>query len=142
MSNIGKPLKPSAVIHAENGEKHIVGVFALKVMISKDDDHWFAQGLEIDYISQGKDLEDVKKNFENGLMATIHENLKIYGTIEHILKIAPQEEWTKYFINNENYDFSQISMHEIPKNTEENKKIPFDAIAFISPSKTPSHASL
>ncbi len=73
---------------------NIVGIGNLRVVIIEDEGTWFAQGLEIDYAVQAKSLATVKKAFEDGLAATIHENLRIHGTIEALLKPAPPEVWT------------------------------------------------
>ena len=54
---------------------------------------WFAQGLEIDYAAQGSSFEDVRKNFENGLMLTIGSYLKTYGDLQRLLVVAPDEVW-------------------------------------------------
>lgn len=77
---------------------HVVGIGALKVVIVKDGPStWFAQGLDIDYSAGGTSVESVKKNFENGLIATIDVHLKAYNNIAKILKPAPQEIWQEMF---------------------------------------------
>ena len=76
----------------------MVGIGNLRVMVFNDDGSWFAQGLEIDYFSQGDSLEDVKARFEGGLCATFSEHLKTHGTIEGVLKVAPQEVWQELFL--------------------------------------------
>lgn len=98
MSKRVKKPESTEVLHAHVGDDHLVGVKALRVLLLKDGSGWFAQGLEIDYASSGGDLEEVKKNFETGLSLTIKEHLIMYGTIEKLLKIAPQEAW-KEFLN-------------------------------------------
>ncbi len=62
-------------------------------MIVPDGDVWFAQGLELDYAVQGKSPKDARKQFTEGLKATIKEHLRVFGTIEKLLKIAPQQVW-------------------------------------------------
>src|SRR5947208_951861 len=76
-----------------SGTVHLVGIGNLRVVIVKDEKHFFAQGLEIDYAEQGNSVEDVKKNFEDGLRATIDQHLKINGTIKKLLRVAPPEVW-------------------------------------------------
>ena len=75
--------------HETQGKHHVVGIGNLRVFILPDGPFWFAQGLEIDYGAQGDSIEDAKKNFEDGLEATIDLHLKIYGNIESILEPAP-----------------------------------------------------
>jgi hypothetical protein len=62
-----------------NADVHAVLVGALRVVIIKDEDHWFAQRLEIDYATSGHDMDDVKDRFQQGLTATVHEHLRMYG---------------------------------------------------------------
>lgn len=78
---------------ATDGVHHLVGIGNLRVVIVPDGALWFAQGLEIDYAAQGKSVKDVKRQFSDGLGATIREHLRIYGNIENLLKVSPTEVW-------------------------------------------------
>lgn len=69
----------------------VVDLKNIRVAIYPSGNHWIAQGFEIDYVAQGKDVEDVKKAFENGLEATINQHVKVYGHIKHLLHFAPAE---------------------------------------------------
>ena len=80
----------------EHGE-HIVGIGDLRVVVAQEGNHWYAQGLEIDYVAQGPSIEDARENFETGLAATLHENLRILGTIQPMLVPAPVEVWKERF---------------------------------------------
>ena len=88
-----KPVVETAALEVNKGDHTVVGIFNLHVTIIQDGKFWFAQGLEIDYATQGSSLDDVKKQFEDGLQATIQEHLKIHGTIENILQVAPPKIW-------------------------------------------------
>jgi len=103
-------------ITASHGETHVVGIGNLRVAIETDGISWTAQGLEIDYIAQGSDLEDAKKQFEDGLACTIHQHLRIYGNIDKLLSPAPREVW-KEVLNPKaiRTRYSQISVHEAIK---------------------------
>jgi hypothetical protein len=68
----------------------------LRVLVTKDEETWFAQGIQIDHAAQGKDIQEVKMNFELSLWLTIHENLKQYGTAEKILHSAPDSIYDEY----------------------------------------------
>jgi hypothetical protein len=116
----------------------VVEIGNLRVIIVKDDDAWFAQGLEIDYAVQGSSVENVKRKFERGLCATIHENLKAFGNIERILRVAPQEVWNELFYNPSRKlkEYSSVSLHDMSKSLKlEGRtpqiKLPFDAIRFV-----------
>lgn len=124
-------------IHAQDGDDHVVTVSHLRVMLSKDDTGWFAQGLEIDYAAAGADMEETKKNFETGFFKTVHEHLELHGSIEKLLIVAPQEAWAEFFKKPKDsvaQSFSCFQFHSIieglslPKNFE----FPFDRIAFIT----------
>ncbi len=116
------PKKTTAAIHGKMKDgTDVVGTFHLKVFITTEGGHWVAQGLDIDYLAQGKSIEDVKTQFEDGLTATIHEHLKIYGSIEKVLVPAPADVWKEFFHNStkpnpkiRRKEFSQVSVHRLP----------------------------
>ena len=105
---------------AKNASSEIQAVVAamnMNVWVSKDSDHWIAQGLDMDYISQGDTLEECKQSFEDGLAATIHEYLKI----DELQKLfTPQKHAWQEFVNSSSsgpslkMEYSQISFHRIP----------------------------
>jgi len=106
---------------------HIVGIGNLRVVILQDGNVWFAQGLEIDYAAQAESLAKVKKAFEDGLSKTVHENLRAYGSIEHLLKPAPTEIWKEVLSAGTQFKrYSQITMH---RNLQQN--LPFKAIDYL-----------
>ena len=92
-----KPAIKTAALEISKGDQTVVGILNLRVAIVQDGRFWFAQGLDIDYGAQGSSLDDVTEQFESGLVATIHrrhsEHLKIYGTIENVLQVAPPTVW-------------------------------------------------
>ena len=97
-------------------DTHVVGIGNLRVAIETDGKSWTAQGLEIDYMAQGHDLEDAKKQFEDGLACTIDQHLRVYGNIDSLLSPAPREVW-KEVLNPKaiRARYSQISVHQIIK---------------------------
>jgi len=118
----------------KDGNTDVVGVGNLRVFIVQEDGMWFAQALEIDYAAQGSTLEDVKSNFEQGFCATIHENLRVYGTIENILKPAPQSIWKEllYDVTVDNkLRFFHVSTHKFPEKIQQ--ALPFEAISYVQP---------
>jgi hypothetical protein len=110
----------------------IVGIGNLRVVIVQEEDSWFAQGLEIDYAAQGTDIKDVKKQFGDGLAATVREHLKIFGTIENLLKVAPQDVWKDMLlgVTGKRYCYSQVSVHNLGKELKES--LPFDGIQYLN----------
>lgn len=133
------PVDNTAAVHAQTGDGGcIVGIGALRVLLIEEDSHWYAQGLEIDYVSQGKSIEESKKNFELGLTATIHENLRIHGTIEPVLAPAPVEIWKERLDPKAMAKrHSQISVHQIPTMQLAAAMLPFQTIDYL---QTESHA--
>jgi len=136
MSNIKTKLKAQAkdahALHLENegSGHHGVAIWNLSVLIVPDGEFWFAQGLEINYGAQGDTVEDAKQNFQNGLLATINQHLRVHGNIEKILRFAPPEilrEAAKYKKSIQH--FAQISFHEIMDATAQ-AAIPFDGIDY------------
>ncbi len=97
MSKTLKKRLSTEVLHAEDGNKHLVGVKDLHVMLLKDGDSWFAQGIEIDYAASGESLSEAKKNFEDGLAMTIKLHIAKHGTIEKMLRPAPPASWKEFY---------------------------------------------
>lgn len=136
--------EPTTCFHAQNGDSHLVGVKALRVMLLKDGNNWFAQGLEIDYAAAGADLDDVKNRFAEGLAMTIGEHLIMHGTIEKLLKPAPEDAWKEFYeatADTIKAEFSTLLAHQIVKRVQEitastdapveNSVFPFEEIQFI-----------
>ena len=128
---------PTTIMHYENerdADTHAVVVDALRVVLVQDDDCWFAQGLELDYAASGHDLDDVKRRFEQGLIATFNEHLRTYGTVENFLKVAPQQAWDLWLNANERYAFTCASFHDLamPDTSDSEKpRFPFSGIAYL-----------
>jgi len=110
------PDTEAEAFHLSDDESHCVGIGNLQVVISRDGKGWLAQGLEIDYAAGGPTLAKVKKNFEKGLKGTINLHLKMYETIDTLLKPAPPSVWKGTYWAGKHYTFSQISFHsDIPQ---------------------------
>lgn len=77
----------------------VAGIGNLRVLITKAEGTWFAQGLEIDYAAEGDTLDDVKREFETGLRMTLHEHIKVHRDIKHALRVAPPDVWAKFLSN-------------------------------------------
>ena len=121
--------KTKALHRAEESGTHAAGIGNLRVVLVPDENFWFAQGLEIDYAAQGDSLEDAQENFQDGLSATIHEHLRVYGTIAGMLRIAPQEAWDLLLkAGAKPHPVRQVSFP-----AAEDVPLPFDNIQFIGP---------
>ena len=121
------------VAHAEAGDQHAVLVNALRVVVTQDEGHWFAQGLELDYAAAGTSEEDVKKRFAQGLGATINEYIKVYGSIESIVKVAPQDAWDLWLVGDRRYTLDHVSIHNLQESAPAVQELPFSGIAFLGP---------
>lgn len=121
---------PAALHGSGSHGSHAVGTWALHVVIVPDGKFWFAQGLEIDYATQGESLEDARKKFESGLAATIHEHLKVYGQLKNLLRVAPQDAWDLAFSASASaHAFSPASLQQLPD--ADDSLLPFRDIQFI-----------
>jgi hypothetical protein len=143
---MAKKMESTKAVHLKAGDKHVVGVKSLHVMLIPDGKHWFAQGMEIDYAACASTIEAVKANFSNGLAKTIAEHLAMYGDIEKVLKVAPQEAWAEYFkaltIETDviQTSLTQVQIEPAAKEIsssspaeEKASSFPFDEILFVSP---------
>jgi hypothetical protein len=122
------------VVLASQDGKHLVGIGNLRVVLLQDQGLWFAQALEIDYLSEGPTLEEAKKNFESGLRATINQHLQTFGNINNMLKAAPPVVWKEgiFFPGATLKRFHQISMHEIMDDAADSV-FPFDGVDYFVP---------
>ena len=119
------------VAHADAGDQHAVLVNALRVVVTQDEGQWFAQGLELDYAAAGTSEEDVKTRFAQGLDATIDEHLQIYGSIEKIVKVAPQDAWDLWLAGDRRYTLDHVSIHNLQESAPAVQELPFSSIAFL-----------
>jgi len=99
--------------HAAAEGTHVVGLGNIRVIICHEDGFWFAQGIEIDYAADGRTLKEVKKNFEDGLKATIGHHLKYFDTIEKLLCPTPTEVWSEMVGKGKDMRFFQVTEHEV-----------------------------
>jgi hypothetical protein len=105
---------------ASGDGRHFVDLQNIRVAIYPSGKSWIAQGFEIDYVAQGGDVDSVKKALENGLEATIHQHVKVYGHIKHLLRFAPVhvrlDVLDRVFQNPEAMTptYSQVSVHNCP----------------------------
>ena len=107
-----------------------VAIWNLSVLIVPDGDFWFAQGLEINYGAQGTSVEDAQTNFQEGLLATICQHLKVHGNIERLLKFAPSDILVEAAKNKSLIQrFAQVSFHEIADSHVQGL-LPFDGIDY------------
>ena len=108
----------SAYQREHSDGSQVVDLKDIRVAIYPSGSHWIAQGFEIDYVAQGKDVEDVKRAFEDGLEATINQHVKVYGHIKNLLRFAPVdvrlEVLDLVFKNPEAITptYSQLSIHD------------------------------
>lgn len=142
----------------DGGSAHAVGLGDLRVMIICDDEQeWYAQGLEVDYIAQGTSLDDVQRSFEIGLEKTIDAHLQLHGHILNLLKAAPSKVWDEFYqhATSDSYRYTQVSSHSLRKPTDGNiliasterpraiggpairksrapKELPFDSIRYLA----------
>jgi len=107
-----------------------VGIWNLSVLIVPDGDFWFAQGLEINYGAQGDSVEGARENFQNGLLATICQHLRMHGDIDHLLRFAPRDILVEAAKNKSLISrFTQVSLHEIA-DVPVQQALPFDGIDY------------
>jgi hypothetical protein len=124
------PAASTSALHAQtsDGNTHLVAIGNLRVVLVEEDGAWFAQGLEIDYAAQGNSVEAVKRNFEQGLAATVDQHIRVYGTIENLLAAAPPEVWKDVLhAKCRKKSYSQFTLHE----DVTQQKLPFEGIDYI-----------
>jgi hypothetical protein len=63
----------------------------LRVYIIPDGRFWWAQGMEIDYGTQGDSVDQAKRHFEDGLIRTAALNLERLGNVDGLSELKSQE---------------------------------------------------
>jgi len=112
-----------------------VEIKGLRVLITRDGEHWFAQGLEIDYSAYGATVDDVKDKFAEGLCRSLAANISAFGHTNNFVKIAPEEEWKRFLQGGaEEFRLSMVRDIELPDNLPD-PGLPFDSIHFYEPKK-------
>jgi len=120
----------SAHVAGQSGEVHGVGIWNLHVLLVRDGKFWVAQGLEIDYVTQGDSIADAKKNFEYGLEATIDLNLRMYENIDGLLVFASNEVLKEAARKKNSIRlYSQETVHELGARSQ--AALPFDGISYL-----------
>ena len=99
---------------------------ALRVVLYPEDDYWIAQGIEVDYSACGRSLEEAKTRFERGLTMTIQAHLEKFGSVQKLLRYAPEEVW-KGLEDSSMYHVRFISKHAIEPASE----LPFGSISYL-----------
>lgn len=57
-----------------------MGTADLHVLIYQEGDYWFAQGVERDIVASADSFDQIRRNFERGLAATLH----CHGSLDDI----------------------------------------------------------
>lgn len=132
-----KRREPTTAFHTQadmsDSSFNVVGFGNLRVFIVKDEDMWFAQCLDINYAAQGKSLARVKRNFEEGLTATVDEHLHRKGHIEDLLTHGPSPRMRRELLRltPQAMHYSQVTVHKLPKQLQD--LIRYQGIEFIQP---------
>lgn len=130
---------PSTIVtHDRAGEIHTVSLGDLRVMLVNEDGSWFAQALEIDYASQGATMKEAQDSFARGLLLTIREHLRSYGSIDRLLKPAPVDVWREFVVSAavQRMTFRQVSVHDLSEVRTELAKtkqliFPYEQIRYL-----------
>ncbi|MGE0487355.1 MAG: hypothetical protein AB7Q81_24590 [Gammaproteobacteria bacterium] len=102
----------------------------LRVVIVRDGDLWFAQGIDIDYAASGTSVEDVKHRFAMGLFKSLIANVDLGGSIDAFLKHPPREQIEQLQNGPDSREAKlSFSTERFPRDLP----IPYDRIAFVEP---------
>lgn len=124
----------ATVVHAQEGDNNLFFVDSLRVLITEDGGQWCAQALEIDYASCGESIEEAQHQFEKGLANTAREHLRLFGTLKHMLKVAPSKVWEEFLECSSCYEFSMASEFALDGEIIEDgagTKFPFSRLTYL-----------
>lgn len=119
--------------HASLDDRHAVTLGSVRVLLCEEAGEWFAQGIELDYAATGDTPEEVKQRFEQGLAATVHLHLRRFGSVERLLKFAPETVWQRLKARDA-YAFSMVTVHDLAADLGgDAAKIPFERLVYLVP---------
>jgi len=115
--------------HASDDGKHTVAAQLRVLILPADDGGFVAQGLEIDYLSTGRTVEEVRTNFSSGLIRTIEAYIKRERPLSGLFAKGrtPPEAW-QLWLESEGQDVltcGTVVDLALPKNTNFFKSIAF-----------------
>lgn len=101
--------KEASAVHLENDHgNHSVFMDALRVVIVRDGESWFAQCLDIDYAAGGSTLEEAQNNFEEGLAATVMLHIHKFGNLNKLMK-DPSPEAIEHLGMGKKFKFTMLT---------------------------------
>ena len=123
---------PAFVLHKQQRDgSELVFLGNLRVLITKHEDGWLAQGLEADYAIDGATLDEVKTRFEEGLSLTVQSHLRVYKHAKNVMTVAPQAVWDKFFAvvpPDVQHKSTLITVRVVPSG--QRSVLPFDRIIY------------
>lgn len=102
----------------------LISLNNVRVLIEEKTNYWFAQCLDIDYCAQGVSMNDVKQNFEDGLLGSIKANIDTFGSLDNFL-IAPPFSVRKNLLNHSHHKFNCIAEYDLKDSLPTYDKIQF-----------------
>lgn len=114
------------------GKRASVNLPFLRVVILKDGEQWFAQGIEVDYSACGSSVTEVQQKFVEGLCRSIAASMAKHGSAERFLRPAPES-----LLKEMGIDVNQLHFEQSPKVSLDegscSKPLPYKAAAFLQP---------
>jgi hypothetical protein len=129
-----KRREETTAFHAQSSDSsvNVVGFGNLRVFVVEDEGMWFAECQDINYAAQGGSLDEVQRNFERGLSATVDEHLRVFGSIENLLSQQPSSIVRRRIHKMpRRFRYSQVTVHRLPEKIQD--IIQFQGIEFIQP---------
>jgi hypothetical protein len=77
--------------HFDEGNQQRTEIDSLYVVLSKTNEGWFAQGIQIDHFAEGTTEDEVMDNFASTLAKTIDLHIGTYSSIDRLLVTAPDD---------------------------------------------------
>jgi len=96
------------LVHLHGDDMDGVACAELRVVIKRDKEFWYAQGVEINYLAQGNSLEEVKQRFRLGLISTVRSHIERYGNLKNLLKWADESVWKNELHTAYRQEFTEI----------------------------------
>lgn len=123
------------VAHQNDGNGVHAVAAQLRVLISEDADAGFvAQGLEVDYCSAGRTIEEAQENFAKGFLMTVQSLIRRKRPLSALFKsTTPPDVWQEYIDSSRRDQLTCATIVDLSQSIPQAAGVPYSQLAFCGP---------
>jgi hypothetical protein len=100
------------------------GLLGLRVAVVRDEEAWFAQGIDVDYFAQGQTPQEAEKNFAEGLRLMIKLHMNEFKNLQYLKPPPPA-------VSQEYAKMRFAKVEQLPLHAPGPAKVPYKTIKFF-----------